>query len=126
MRSLGKSSVILLSLTILIWMVSAMANANSPVAILTLAFDAHLDKASAFAGLSVSEDEQLWTEHQGRLAGRMGGITLALEGIAQPCFIALQTERMLIWSRAAYSSVRRKSRKWRSTWKMRYCVRKVE
>jgi hypothetical protein len=80
MRSLGKSSVILLSLTILIWMVPAMANANSPIAILTLAFDAHLDKASAFAGLSVYEDEQLWTEHQGRLAARMGGITLALEG----------------------------------------------
>jgi len=63
MRSLGKSSAILLSLTILIWMVPAMANANSPVAILTLAFDAHLDKAFSFAGLSVYEDEQLWTEH---------------------------------------------------------------
>ncbi|MGB8323566.1 MAG: hypothetical protein WCE52_11475 [Candidatus Acidiferrum sp.] len=103
-----------------------MANANSLIAILTLAFDAHLDKASAFAGLSVYEDEQLWTEHQGRLAVRMGGITLALEGDSVAMLHRTVDGAHVDLESGAYSSVRWKSRKWKSTWKMRCCVRKME
>jgi hypothetical protein len=57
-----------------------MANTNLPLGILTLAFDARLNNAAAFAGLSIFEGEELATGKQGRLAARVGRVTLAFAG----------------------------------------------
>src|ERR1700760_4559481 len=80
MRSLRSSLSPILGLTLLFWMAPTMANTNPPLGILTLAFDARLNHAAAFAGLSIFEGEELTTEKEGRLAARVGKVTLALAG----------------------------------------------
>jgi len=48
--------------------------------ILTLAYDAHLNEAAAFPGLSVFEGEDLSTEPEGRVGVRVGRATVWLAG----------------------------------------------
>jgi len=47
---------------------------------LTQAYDAHLNKAAAFPGLSVFEGEDVSTEPEGRLGVRVGRTTILLAG----------------------------------------------
>lgn len=49
-----------------------------PIGILTQAYQAHVDEAQAFPGLSIFEGEQLSTEKQGRIVVRAGRSTLTL------------------------------------------------
>lgn len=51
-----------------------------PIGILTQAYEAHVDEAQAFPGLSVFEGEELLTERLGRIDVRMGRPTLTLGG----------------------------------------------
>jgi hypothetical protein len=51
---------------------------KSPLGILTLAYDAHLNEAAAFPGLSVFEGEDVSTEPEGRLGVRVGRTTVSL------------------------------------------------
>ena len=57
---------------------SDSAGATPPIGILTLAVQAHVDEAQAFAGLSVFDGEQLSTAGQGRMGVRAGHAVLTL------------------------------------------------
>jgi hypothetical protein len=56
------------------------AGSKAPLGILTQAYDAHLNEAAAFPGLSVFEGEDLSTEPEGRLGVRVGRTTVVLAG----------------------------------------------
>jgi len=56
------------------------AGPKAPLGILTLAYDAHLNEAAAFPGLSVFEGEDLSTEREGRVGVRVGRATIWLAG----------------------------------------------
>lgn len=56
------------------------AGPKAPLGILTEAYDAHLNEAAAFPGLSVFEGEDISTEPEGRLGVRVGRTTVALAG----------------------------------------------
>ena len=56
------------------------AGPKTPLGILTQAYDAHLNEAAAFPGLSVFEGEDVWTEAEGRLGVRVGRATVWLAG----------------------------------------------
>src|SRR5271157_4275408 len=53
---------------------------KAPLGILTQAYDAHLNEAAAFPGLSVFEGEEVSTESGGRLGVRVGRATVLLAG----------------------------------------------
>lgn len=57
-----------------------MAGPNAPLGILTVAYNAHLNNAEAFPGLSLFDDEILSTEPEGRLSARVGHTTVVLGG----------------------------------------------
>src|SRR5208282_3898090 len=56
------------------------AGPRAPLGILTLAYDAHLNEAAAFPGLSVFEGEDVSTDAEGRLGVRVGRATVWLAG----------------------------------------------
>ena len=56
------------------------AGSKAPLGILTQAYDAHLNEAAAFPGLSVFEGEDLSTEPEGRLGVRVGRTIVLLAG----------------------------------------------
>jgi hypothetical protein len=56
------------------------AGSKAPLGILTQAYDAHLNEAAAFPGLSVFEGEDLSTEPEGRLGVRVGRTMVLLAG----------------------------------------------
>jgi len=56
------------------------AGPKAPLGILTQAYDAHLNEAAAFPGLSVFEGEDVSTEAEGRLGVRVGRVTVLLAG----------------------------------------------
>jgi hypothetical protein len=56
------------------------AGFKAPLGILTQAYDAHLNEAAAFPGLSVFEGEDVSTGPEGRLVARVGLATVALTG----------------------------------------------
>jgi len=56
------------------------AGPKAPLGILTQAYDAHLNEAAAFPGLSVFEGEDVSTEAEGRLGVRVGRTTVLLAG----------------------------------------------
>ncbi len=56
------------------------AGPKAPLGILTLAYDAHLNEAAAFPGLSVFEGEDVSTDPEGRLGVRVGRTTVLLAG----------------------------------------------
>src|SRR5271157_1891816 len=56
------------------------AGSKAPLGILTQAYDAHLNEAAAFPGLSVFEGEDVSTEAEGRLGVRVGRATVLLAG----------------------------------------------
>ena len=56
------------------------AGSKTPLGILTQAYDAHLNEAAAFPGLSVFEGEDISTEAEGRLGVRVGRTTVVLAG----------------------------------------------
>ena len=56
------------------------AGSKAPLGILTQAFDAHLNEAAAFPGLSVFEGEEVSTKPEGRLGVRVGRTTVLLAG----------------------------------------------
>lgn len=58
------------------------AGSKAPLGILTQAFDAHLNEAAAFPGLSVFEGEDVSTEAEGRLGVRVGRATVLLAGFS--------------------------------------------
>ena len=56
------------------------AGPKAPLGILTLAYDARLNEAAAFPGLSVFEGEEVSTETEGRLGVRVGRTAVLLAG----------------------------------------------
>ena len=74
------SLVLLLSACLCINPLLADPGSSSPLGILTRAYLAQVNAASAFTGLSVFEDESLSTEAGGKLGLRVGAITLGLAG----------------------------------------------
>ena len=56
------------------------AGSKAPLGILTLAYDARLNEAAAFPGLSVFEGEEVSTKPEGRLGVRVGRTTVLLAG----------------------------------------------
>lgn len=72
MPSIRRASALILSLLLCCLVLPVSAAPPQPIAILTLANQAHLDEADAFAGLPVYEGEQLQTEAGGRIALRSG------------------------------------------------------
>lgn len=80
MRLWRTSVAALLSLTILFSTSPTVANSNPSLGILTLAFEAHLGKARAYAGLSIFDGEELATEREGRATVRLGHTTIGLAG----------------------------------------------
>lgn len=56
------------------------AGSKAPLGVLTLAYDAPLNEAAAFPGLSVFEGEEVSTKPEGRLGVRVGRTTVLLAG----------------------------------------------
>jgi hypothetical protein len=58
----------------------ATSSPAPPLGILTQAYQAHVDEALAFPGLSFFEGEELSTDREGRIGARVGHSTLNLSG----------------------------------------------
>jgi hypothetical protein len=76
-RAMG---VMLLSATLCVNPLLANPASSNPVGILTRAYLAQVNAASASAGLSVFEDETLSTAPVGKLGVRVGTITIGIDG----------------------------------------------
>jgi len=72
--------VLLLCVSLCLFPSLCGAGPKAPLGILTQAYDAHLNEAAAFPGLSVFEGEDVSTEAEGRLGVRVGRVTVLLAG----------------------------------------------
>ena len=75
-----RTLAILLVFTLCMYPLLCRAGAKGPLGILTQAYEARLNEAAAFPGLSVFEGEDVSTEAEGRLAVRVGRATVWLAG----------------------------------------------
>jgi len=80
MFSLRRAQALLLCASLCLYPSLCGAGPKAPLGILTLAYDAHLNEAAAFPGLSVFEGEDLSTEPEGRVGVRVGRATVWLAG----------------------------------------------
>jgi len=80
MFSLRSALALLLCASLCLYPSLCGAGPKAPLGILTLAYDAHLNEAAAFPGLSVFEGEDVSTEAEGRLGVRVGRATVLLAG----------------------------------------------
>src|SRR5271166_920061 len=80
MFSLRKALALILCASLCLYASLCGAGSKAPLGILTQAYDAHLNEAAAFPGLSVFEGEEVSTEPEGRLGVRVGRTTVLLAG----------------------------------------------
>jgi hypothetical protein len=80
MVSLRCSQALILSASLCLYPSLCGAGSKAPLGILTLAYDARLNEAAAFPGLSVFEGEEVSTEPEGRLGVRVSRTTVLLAG----------------------------------------------
>jgi len=80
MFSLRSALALLLGVSLCLCPSCCGAGSKTPLGILTQAYDAHLNEAAAFPGLSVFEGEDISTEAEGRLGVRVGRTTVVLAG----------------------------------------------
>ena len=80
MFPLRHALIVLLGVSLCLYPSLCGAGPKAPLGILTLAYDAHLNEAAAFPGLSVLEGEDVSTEAEGRLGVRVGRATVLLAG----------------------------------------------
>ncbi len=80
MFSLRRAQAHLLCASLCLYPSLCGAGPKAPLGILTLAYDAHLNEAAAFPGLSVFEGEDLSTGPEGRVGVRVGRATVWLAG----------------------------------------------
>ena len=80
MFSLRSALALLLGVSLCLCPSFCGAGSKTPLGILTQAYDAHLNEAAAFPGLSVFEGEDISTEAEGRLGVRVGRTTVVLAG----------------------------------------------
>jgi len=80
MFSLRRAQALLLCASLCLYPSLCGAGPKAPLGILTLAYDAHLNEAAAFPGLSVFEGEDLSTGPEGRVGVRVGRATVLLAG----------------------------------------------
>ena len=80
MFSLRSALALILGASLCLYPSLCGAGSKAPLGILTQAYDAHLNEAAAFPGLSVFEGEDLSTEPEGRLGVRVGRTIVLLAG----------------------------------------------
>lgn len=80
MFSLRRALALLLCASLCLYPSLCRAGPKAPLGILTEAYDAHLNEAAAYPGLSVFEGEDVSTEAEGRLGVRVGRATVWLAG----------------------------------------------
>ena len=77
---LRRSVALLASISLAAYGLLGAPGATPALGILTQAYQAHVDEALAFPGLSVFDGEELSTEQQGRISVRVGHSLLSLAG----------------------------------------------
>ena len=77
---LRRAPALLLGISLCLHAPMCGAGPKAPLGILTQAYDAHLNEAAAFPGLSVFEGEEVSTGAEGRLGVRVGRATVSLAG----------------------------------------------
>ncbi|MGB8494713.1 MAG: hypothetical protein WCE53_09970 [Candidatus Acidiferrum sp.] len=80
MFSLRSALALILGASLCLYPSLCGAGSKAPLGILTQAYDAHLNEAAAFPGLSVFEGEDISTEAEGRLGVRVGRTMVLLAG----------------------------------------------
>ena len=80
MFPLGRVLALLPVVSLYVYPLPCGAGGKAPLGILTQAYEAHLNEAEAFPGLSVFEGEDISTESEGRLGLRVGLTTVSLAG----------------------------------------------
>jgi len=84
-------AVLLLGVSLCFFPALYGGGSKTPPGILTQAYDAHLNEAAAFPGLSVFDGEEISTDTEGRLGVRVGRATVLLAGSSGAALHAIES-----------------------------------